>query len=84
MMRGLRLTLVLGPTLLVACAGPPDKGTLAQLHEVPADVKEVEVEQGLDKAMQSYRRYLEETPRTAMTPEARPISAILPVDRSRP
>ena len=34
------------------------------------DVQEVKVEQGLDQAMQQYRRFLEETPETAMTPEA--------------
>ena len=34
------------------------------------DVQEVKVEQGLDQAMDDYRRFLEETPETAMTPEA--------------
>jgi len=56
--------------LLVACAGSPDRQTLAGLHEVPADVEEIVVEDSLDRAMDSYRRYLTETPETAMTPEA--------------
>lgn len=56
--------------LLASCAAPPEKGTLAELHALPADVQEVAVQDGLDQAMQGYRRYLEETPRTAMTPEA--------------
>ena len=34
------------------------------------DVQEVKVEQGLDQAMHHYRRFLEETPETTMTPEA--------------
>ena len=37
---------------------------------MPADTTEVTVEDGLDKAMQSYRRFLDETPDDAMTPEA--------------
>ena len=37
---------------------------------MPADTTEVTVEDGLDKAMQSYRRFLDETPEGAMTPEA--------------
>src|SRR5688572_905939 len=37
---------------------------------MPADTSEVKVEDGLDKAMQSYRRFLDETPEGAMTPEA--------------
>jgi len=63
--------LVAAPVLVIgACAQNPDKQTLANLHQVPADTQEVRVEQGLDKAMQSYRRFLEETPESALTPEA--------------
>src|SRR3989442_1293906 len=55
------------------CAAHRDKapaGTLADLRSVRPDVQEAKVEQGLDEAMQRYRRFLEETPETAMTPEA--------------
>src|SRR5262249_27635531 len=45
-------------------------GTLAALRTVSPDVQEVKVEQGLEQAMQNYRRFLDETPETAMTPEA--------------
>ena len=66
-----RLAAIVAPALVVAaCADHPDKHTLASLHQVPADTSEVKVEEGLDKAMQSYRRYLDETPEGAMTPEA--------------
>jgi hypothetical protein len=66
-----RLAAIVIPALvLVACAVHPDKHTLASLHRMPADTSEVKVEDGLDKAMQSYRRFLDETPEGAMTPEA--------------
>src|SRR5262245_31438371 len=45
-------------------------GTLAELRNVRPDLEEVKVEQGLEQAMQNYRRYIEETPETALTPEA--------------
>src|SRR5262249_30245060 len=56
--------------LVAACASSPDSGTLASLRTVQADVAEVEVADTLDLAMQSYRRYLAETPTSVMTPEA--------------
>ena len=66
-----RMTLLAVVSLLVvACAGHADKDTLASLHKVPADLKEVRVDEGLDKAMQSYRRFLEDSPESAMAPEA--------------
>jgi TolA-binding protein len=57
---------------LAACAESPDKGTLASLHKVPADTKDVpvQVSEGLDKAAQSYQRFLDDTPEGALTPEA--------------
>ena len=67
-MRRPHLALIVAPTLVVAaCAENPDKRTLASLHEVPADTDDVhvQVEEGLDKAMQSYRRFLDETPDSA-------------------
>src|SRR6202008_4672186 len=48
----------------------PQRATLADLRTVKPDVQEVKVEQSLDQAMQHYRRFLEEAPETAMTPEA--------------
>ena len=72
MMRRSRLTLI---ALLAAGSSPRaprtrTSSTLAELRDVRPDTSEVQVEQGLDKAMESYRRFLEETPETAMTPEA--------------
>ena len=63
--------------LMAGCAPHATKpvstaGTLAELRSVRPDVQEVKVEQGLEQAMQNYRRFLEDTPKTetAMTPEA--------------
>jgi cellulose synthase operon protein C len=74
-MRRLAIPIVIAPVFIVGCAARPIKpvgtgGTLAELRKVRPDVQEVKVEQGLDQAMQHYRRFLEETPETPMTPEA--------------
>src|SRR5262245_14719710 len=72
-MRPSRLILVAAPLLLVAaCAQSPDKDTLASLHKVPADTTDVpvQVSEGLDKAAQSYQRFLDDTPEGTLTPEA--------------
>jgi tetratricopeptide (TPR) repeat protein len=65
--------MVLLPALLTACGAHRDQSvqpTLAQLRDVSPDLQEVEVTQGVDHAVQGYRRFLEETPEAAMTPEA--------------
>src|SRR6059036_4279573 len=74
-MRRLAIPMVIAPVFIVGCAARPNKpfgtaGTLAELRNVRPDVQEVKVEQGLEQAMQNYRRFLEEAPETAMTPEA--------------
>ncbi len=56
--------------MLASCAGNPNRQTLAGLHDVEADVEDITVEDSLERAMDSYRRFLEETPEGAMTPEA--------------
>src|SRR5262245_13011393 len=61
--------------LMLGCAARVNKtagtlGTLAELRSARPDVQDVRVEQGLEQAMQNYRRFLDETPETAMTPEA--------------
>src|SRR5207302_11273719 len=74
-MRHLAIPIVIAPVFMVGCAARPIKpvgtpGTLAELRNVRPDLQEVKVQQGLDKAMQQYRRFLEEAPETTMTPEA--------------
>ncbi|MBI5889709.1 MAG: outer membrane protein assembly factor BamD [Nitrosomonadales bacterium] len=65
-----RLIFALCLPLFVASCALNSRGTLADLHNVEPELKDETVEDGLDKAMQSYRRFLEQTPETAMTPEA--------------
>jgi len=55
---------------LVACTTTSDRGTLAELEKVEADTDEVYLEDSLELAAQSYRKYLEETSESARTPEA--------------
>ena len=81
MKRPLRMVLMLSPVLVTGCAPTPDKHTVGQLRNTSADLADVRVEQGLDRAMESYRRYLEQTPKTAMTPEAMRRLADLKVEK---
>jgi tetratricopeptide (TPR) repeat protein len=75
MMRRLIIPVLLVPAFMVGCAARANKtagtvGTLVELREMHPDVQEVKIEEGLDQAMNNYRRFLEETPETVMTPEA--------------
>jgi tetratricopeptide (TPR) repeat protein len=70
MRRSLATAALCAAALAAGCASDPARHTLAELREVQPDVAEVDVENSLDLAMQSYRRYLEESSTSAMTPEA--------------
>jgi tetratricopeptide (TPR) repeat protein len=66
-----RLALSLAPLgLLAACAAPNTSGTLASLETVEFEVVDEKVTDSLVKAMASYEEFLENTPESAMTPEA--------------
>ncbi|HXV36833.1 MAG TPA: tetratricopeptide repeat protein [Myxococcota bacterium] len=56
--------------MLVAACASPEKRTLAELHRVEADTANVRVGNGLDKAMEGYRRFLEQGAESALAPEA--------------
>ncbi|MFO7592567.1 MAG: tetratricopeptide repeat protein [Pseudomonadota bacterium] len=58
-----------------------EKGTLAELDDIELDLKDERVEDGLEMAMASYRQFLEETPESAMTPEALRRIADLSVEK---
>ncbi|MGD8711890.1 MAG: tetratricopeptide repeat protein, partial [Thiohalophilus sp.] len=67
----LRLAYIVSiPLLSASCAGYNDGKTLASLRDVNIEIKETRVDGSLDKAMQSYQRFLQETPESALTPEA--------------
>ena len=68
--------------LISACAHHVDRsGTLAMLHQVQPDTKEVPVEQGLDRAVQSYAEFLKEAPDSKLTPEAMRRLADLKIEK---
>ncbi len=65
------LTFALLTTLVTACGTSAVKtGTLAELGDVKADLEDVYLDDSLERAAQSYRRYLEETSESTRTPEA--------------
>lgn len=66
---------------LAGCAAAPHQGTLAELEQLEADIEEVYLDDSLDRAAESYRRYLEETSESAMTPEAMRRLADLQLER---
>src|SRR5215467_6948355 len=69
------IPIVLASAFLGGCAAhhkppTPTQGTLADLHKVAPDVQEAETKQSVDQAMEHYRKFLDESPETPMTPEA--------------
>jgi hypothetical protein len=72
---------LMAASLISACAAQRDGGTLAQLHQMPADTAEIDVADSLERALQSYRRFLDETPDSTMTPEAMRRLADLQIER---
>ena len=76
------LAAALSAVFAAGCAsGPAPKQTLSELRKVEPDVQDVHVEQGLDKAMEAYRRFLNETPETELTPEAMRRLADLQIEK---
>ena len=80
-MRCVRTFLLLAATLASACAGSPHRQTLAMLHDVEPDMTEVRVDDGLDRAMNAYRSFLKEAPKSALTPEAMRRLADLKIEK---
>src|SRR5579859_2665470 len=72
-MRSRAIPIVLASAFLGGCTAhhkPPTQGTLADLQKVAPDVKDAETKQSVDHAMEHYRKFLDESPETPMTPEA--------------
>ena len=67
--------------LLASCATIGTQGTIADLDSVRIEIKDTEIEGGLDKAMQAYQKFLEQTPDSALTPEALRRIADLKVEK---
>jgi TolA-binding protein len=66
---------------LGACQSVGGKDTIANLRSRHIDIKEERIEGGLEKAMEGYRRFLEETPESALKPEAIRRLADLKIER---
>ncbi|MFZ2948176.1 MAG: tetratricopeptide repeat protein, partial [Desulfuromonadaceae bacterium] len=76
------LLLVLAiPAILTACQSGGSRETIAQLRNMKIEIREEAIEGGLVKAMESYQRFLEETPESALTPEAMRRLADLKIER---
>jgi len=56
--------------MLFACSSISSKDTIAELRTRHIEIKEEKIEGGIEKAMVRYQRFLEETPDSALTPEA--------------
>ncbi len=69
-MNRIRVFIWAAPLMLVACSTISNKDTIATLRHMHIEIKEEKIEGGLEKAMLSYQRFLEETPDSALTPEA--------------
>ena len=80
-MSRIRLSILLLPTVLIACQSTGDKDTSAGLRHVQIEIKEDKIEGGIDKAMLSYQRFLEETPSSALAPEAMRRLADLKIEK---
>ncbi|WP_319409580.1 tetratricopeptide repeat protein [uncultured Desulfosarcina sp.] len=69
-MKWIRFHIVAAAAMLMACQPVSDRGTIGRLRNQTIEIEDVKVEGGLEKAMQSYQRFLQETPDTKLAPEA--------------
>jgi tetratricopeptide (TPR) repeat protein len=67
--------------LLAACQSIGSRDTIASLRNRHIEIKEEKIEGGLEKAMEGYQRFLEETPESALKPEAIRRLADLKIER---
>jgi tetratricopeptide (TPR) repeat protein len=64
------LPLFILPLTLAACSTVNSRDTIATLRHQSVDIREEKIEGGLDKAISSYQRFLEDTSDSELTPEA--------------
>lgn len=67
--------------LVAACASTSDQSTLAQLRHVKIEIEEERIEDGIDKAIQGYERFLAETTGSPMASEAMRRLADLKIEK---
>ncbi|MBI1920969.1 MAG: tetratricopeptide repeat protein [Geobacter sp.] len=80
-MKRIRLLFFAIPAILTACQTGGSRETIAQLRNMKMEIKEETIEGGLAKAMESYQRFLDETPESALTPAAMRRLADLKIER---
>ena len=73
--------LAISTAVLAACATAPPEETIEDLNEVEANLEAPPVEESVDDAEQSYRRYLETAPEGADTAEAMRRMADLQIEK---
>ena len=69
------------PAILTACQSGGSRETIAQLRNMKIEIKEERIEGGLEKAMESYQRFLDDTPESALTPAAMRRLADLKIEK---
>jgi len=69
-MNRIRLFILAVTAMLIACQSMSNKDTIAKLRHMQIEIKEEKIEGGFEKAMQSYQRFLEQTPGSPLAPEA--------------
>ena len=65
-----RLIIILVSVMTTSCAFMNKQGTIGQLDRATIVIKDEKIDGGLEKAMQSYQKFLTETPESALTPDA--------------
>lgn len=66
---------------LASCGTSSNKDSIGQLKDTRIDLTDSKIEGGFEKAMQSYQKFLEQTPESGMTPEALRRLADLKIQR---
>ena len=69
------------PSILTACQTGGGRETIARLRNMKIEIREEAIHGGHEKAMESYQRFLEESPESALTPAAMRRLADLKIER---
>jgi len=69
-MSRMRFLLIALPLLIAACSSVDNRVTIASLRDRQIEINEEKLDGGLEKAIESYRRFLAETPDSPLAPEA--------------
>lgn len=80
-MKRIRLLIFAVPALMSACQAGGGRETIAQLRNKKVEIREEAIQGGLEKAMVGYQRFLDETPESALTPEAMRRLADLKIEK---